>query len=405
MPSFIITNGVATPETLALGEVGNVTTNGALNVAAATSVTMTGFALLTVAGTISSTQHAINVLDGGQVIIGTTGIVAGGAAALVFNGGVNSNVSIVANMGILSGYEGLNFAGSRLALTNSGTITGIDSHGIYAAATQSLIINNSGSISGPMTAVINIGAGADNISNSGMIAGNGFALSLGQGASTVLNTGLLMGEVALNGGADRFNGTTGTQGTVTGGDGNDTILGGAGDEALRGGNDADRVRANDGNDSVGGGAGNDTLSGNGGDDTLTGDTGVDHLRGGDGDDVADGGAQTDRVYGGAGDDSLLGGTGAFNDTLWGGLGDDTMTGGAGADTFVFLRNQGIDRITDFVNDVDKLDLRAFDFANVAAVVAVSSAATLGLRIDVAGEGVIFVAGLTLATLNAADVLL
>jgi Ca2+-binding RTX toxin-like protein len=82
-----------------------------------------------------------------------------------------------------------------------------------------------------------------------------------------------------------------------------------------------------------------------------------------------------------------------------------MTGGTGVDTFVFARGQGTDRVTDFVNGVDRLDLRAFDFANVAAVKAVASANGLGLRIDVPGEGVLFVHGLTLATLTAGDVLL
>jgi serralysin len=75
------------------------------------------------------------------------------------------------------------------------------------------------------------------------------------------------------------------------------------------------------------------------------------------------------------------------------------------DTFVFSRGQGTDRVTDFVNNVDKLDLRAFDFANLAAVKAVSDAAAFGLKIDVPGEGVIFVQGLTLALLSAGDVLL
>ena len=69
------------------------------------------------------------------------------------------------------------------------------------------------------------------------------------------------------------------------------------------------------------------------------------------------------------------------------------------------RGQGTDRVTDFVNNVDKLDLRAFDLGSVAAVTALASASGFGLRIDVPGEGMIFVTGLTLATLSAADVLL
>ena len=100
---------------------------------------------------------------------------------------------------------------------------------------------------------------------------------------------------------------------------------------------------------------------------------------------------------------MSGGAGA--DILRGGEGDDRLSGGTLADTFVFTRGQGTDRLVDFQNGFDLLDLRAFDFASVAAVTALASASGFGLRIDVPGEGVIFVAGLTLATLTAGDVLL
>jgi hypothetical protein len=59
----------------------------------------------------------------------------------------------------------------------------------------------------------------------------------------------------------------------------------------------------------------------------------------------------------------------------------------------------------FADNVDRLDLRAFDFASVAAVKAVASDAAFGLRIDVPGEGVIFVNGLTFAQLSGGDMIL
>ena len=46
------------------------------------------------------------------------------------------------------------------------------------------------------------------------------------------------------------------------------------------------------------------------------------------------------------------------DTIEGGAGGDTLTGGAGADTFVFKSGDGNDKITDFTNGTDTIDLSA-----------------------------------------------
>lgn len=50
---------------------------------------------------------------------------------------------------------------------------------------------------------------------------------------------------------------------------------------------------------------------------------------------------------------------AGDDTLIGGKGDDTLTGNAGADSFVFKPGQGNDRITDFSDGEDTIDLSAY----------------------------------------------
>lgn len=92
---------------------------------------------------------------------------------------------------------------------------------------------------------------------------------------------------------------------------------------------------------------NDTMAGGVGDDRLDGSAGHDFLQGDDG---------RDELVGGIGRDTLVGGTG--NDLLKAGAGNDRMTGGAGADRFVFGTSFGQDRITDFENGIDKLDLRA-----------------------------------------------
>ncbi|WP_244982952.1 Ig-like domain-containing protein [Comamonas aquatica] len=89
--------------------------------------------------------------------------------------------------------------------------------------------------------------------------------------------------------------------------------------------------------------------------------GNDKLYGGEGNDILYGQGGNDELYGGNGDDKLYGGTG--NDWLLGGQGDDILTGGAGNDTFAWkLGDAGttdapaLDRVTDFGNGNDKLDL-------------------------------------------------
>lgn len=150
-----------------------------------------------------------------------------------------------------------------------------------------------------------------------------------------------------------------------------------------------------------GGASNDRLSGLDGADTLLGAAGNDHLTGGLGADVLNGGAGIDtasyrlatlgvradlttRLYAGAGEaagDSFVGieqmegsafgdilsgdvgnnviwGLGG-NDTLSGRGGDDRIYGGAGAETFVFRKGHAMDRIMDFQNNIDTLQIGGF----------------------------------------------
>jgi hypothetical protein len=83
-----------------------------------------------------------------------------------------------------------------------------------------------------------------------------------------------------------------------------------------------------------------------GDDLLKGKRGDDRLIGGDGNDKLKGNQGADHLSGGRGDDRLDGG--ADNDTL---------EGGAGADVFMFKRHHGVDRITDFTQGEDVIDLR------------------------------------------------
>jgi len=106
----------------------------------------------------------------------------------------------------------------------------------------------------------------------------------------------------------------------------------------------------------------------GGNDSLTGTPRRDVIRGFDGNETILGLGGNDRLLGDAGNDLLVGGTG--NDTLLGGTGNDVLDGeagndvitaGSGLDRIVLRRRQGFDRIADFQNNQDKIDLVSINF--------------------------------------------
>jgi len=123
-------------------------------------------------------------------------------------------------------------------------------------------------------------------------------------------------------------------------------------DGLRGGLGGDRFAGDNGKNWLWGAGGRDDLDGNGGRDILRGGFGIDDL---------DGGAGNDRLFGNGGRDRIRGDNGA--DVLDGGWGNDRLWGGRGADTFRFKEKGGFDRVLDFQDDIDRLDLRSFDFAS------------------------------------------
>ncbi len=103
-----------------------------------------------------------------------------------------------------------------------------------------------------------------------------------------------------------------------------------------------------------GGWGEDTIKGGAGGDILTGGAGDDRLFGDQGNDKIYGDSGADHIFGDQGRDQLYGGLG--DDKLHGGAGDDKFHGGAGADTFVYVTGDGHDRIVDFADGEDRIDL-------------------------------------------------
>jgi len=169
---------------------------------------------------------------------------------------------------------------------------------------------------------------------------------------TIANRGTIRGDVMLGGGSDEFRGKPGIlDGILDGGAGNDVLITGLGDDNLYGGDGADTLR---------------------------------------------GGAEEDALYGGKG-----------NDLLAGDAGDDVLSGGGGKDTFQFRRGGGDDRVTDFTNGQDRLDLSAFHLSGFAALNALAADRSGGLIIDLTSlnGGTIFLDGFTKAQLDATDLLL
>ncbi|MCP9483310.1 hypothetical protein NNA36_15195 [Shimia sp. CNT1-13L.2] len=140
--------------------------------------------------------------------------------------------------------------------------------------------------------------------------------------------------------------------------------------------------------------------------TLEGRGGKDFLFGGGNNDVLKGGRGADILFGDWGVDRLHGGKG--DDTLDGGKGKDFLEGGDGDDLFVFRSVKQIfnDRISDYKNGDDVIDLTRVDFANGGEFIGANSFSGSGtgqvsvvqkdriwplkdtteIRIDVDGDG-------------------
>ncbi|MBB5516684.1 Ca2+-binding RTX toxin-like protein [Rubricella aquisinus] len=89
---------------------------------------------------------------------------------------------------------------------------------------------------------------------------------------------------------------------------------------------------------------------------LVGDRAPDTITGGAQNDVIDGRGGRDVLEGGAGDDFLTDGRAR-----------DILTGGDGVDTFIFHRDNATDRITDFQDGLDRIDLRDYGLAGFDAL--------------------------------------
>ncbi|WP_107498404.1 M10 family metallopeptidase C-terminal domain-containing protein [Thalassobius sp. I31.1] len=261
-----------------------------------------------------------------------------------------------------------------------------------------------------------IGSDADDILIGGdqgdtMFGGAGNDVLVGGGGADVLNGGTGVDRAQYLGAsaviADLLNSSNNTG--VASGDtyiSIERLYGTAFGDGLYGDHANNAIWGHKGNDFLSGRGGNDALYGGGGNDVLVGGSGGDVLNGGTGYDRAQylGGSRVtadllnssnnrgnaigdtyisiERLYGSAfndsllgdhannaiwghygaddlfgrgGNDALYGGVGA--DDLYGGAGNDLLSGGGGADKFVFFANSGDDKIVDFQNNYDKINLK------------------------------------------------
>lgn len=292
--------------------------------------------------------------------------------------------------------------------------------------------------------------------------GSGNDMIIGRGGDDQLygmdGNDILLGGVgadALSGGAGRdraayWTAQTGVlvdlsfAGSNTGDAAGDTF---DGIEDIQGSDHGDELLGNNRANTLWGAGGEDVLIGRGGDDRLFGMEGDDVLVGGAGADQLVGGSGMDRAaywtsktglvvdlanaarntgeaagdtfdaieaLQGSGFNDDLSGNGAANwlygmdgeDRLDGKAGADVLFGGAGADVFIFADAGDADRVADFEQGSDRLDLSAWGAGAVdaLAVAATPAGAAFDLAVSFNGYSLVL-ENVGFTSLNAADVLL
>jgi serralysin len=156
-------------------------------------------------------------------------------------------------------------------------------------------------------------------------------------------------------------------------------------------NSANVIHTGADNDLIDGNGGNDVIFARAGNDIVLGGTGSDNIFGGQGNDALRGDAGRDGIYGGAGDDRITGGAGF-----------DQLFGGGGADVFVFATGDGRDRVFDFRNGVDKIDLSGAGITSFAELADNLGGNEHRAVIDLGNGDKIVLEGFALAKLDATD---
>lgn len=314
------------------------------------SITVNGTAAIDVlntslANTLKLSGDIVASGDGGQgvhVLGVDTKILIGEDAEIDADEGIVASASglRVVNKGEIDGlHYGISNSASS-TIKNFGDISA--DVGISALGTSKLINGADAMIQGDFAGVIMTVGSNSMLINHGLISGNDFAVRmLTGGENELVNTGTIHGDILFGIGDDVLDSRKGIiDGTVTGGDGNDIYRIGK--------NDIDIIEdAGEGIDAV-----FSNLS-----HFLDNDIENLFLQGkknasGIGND------EDNAVFGNKGDNTLDGGLG--DDQIGGGRGDDTLKGDDGLDTFVFNFGDDHDRVIDFVNGDDIIQMSGFE---------------------------------------------
>ena len=154
---------------------------------------------------------------------------------------------------------------------------------------------------------------------------------------------------------------------------------------------ADEIRGTRGADVIDGLGGDDEIRGRRGDDVVNGGGGNDLVRGDEGNDIVNGGNGDDKVKGDAGDDVLNGDAGS-----------DIYDGGRGADTFVFEADGELDKINDFEDGVDVIDLTSYGFADASEVLALATEQGFDVYFNFGGGDLLKIDDTRLAQIDETD---
>ena len=201
-------------------------------------------------------------------------------------------------------------------------------------------------------------------------------------------------------------------------DGNDELRGSGGRDILEGSAGSDRLDGGSGIDTVSYQFSDAGVTVNLEDDTSEGGhaegdviVNVENIRGSDHEDVLTGNGNAnflqgldsdDEIQGNGGDDLLFGEAGA--DRLDGGEGADRLYGNEDGDTFIFGAGHGDDRIFDFNNDEDQIDLSAFSLSGFDELTITSISDSVKIDLTEHGGGTILLQNFDAANLDAADFL-
>ena len=336
-------------------------------------------------------------------------VLEGGAGADVLNGGAGADtvsyagsaVAVMVNLGTgtvsggdaqgdtLSGFE--NAEGSA----HGDTLTGDDK------ANRLLGLGGDDELRGEDGAdVLEGGAGADQLEG-----GRDFDMVSYAGSNAAVTVNL--GSGTVSGGdaqGDTISGFEFVEGSahgdvLTGDDGFfNRLFGLGGDDELLGEGGSDLLVGGAGADVLNGGSGIDEVSYAGSDAAVTVNLGTGTASGGDA--QGDTFSEVEHLTGSAYGDVLTGDDG--NNWLTGDQGDDVLSGGAGDDRFIFDRNNGDDRITDFTDGEDRIDLGDFSLSGFGALTLSSEADGVMIDLTAHGGGTILLEDADMADLDAAD---